>query len=102
MGNARFVAIALVQLGEAFSDAGRDADALRTWDEALERCRAIGNRRHEAVVLRNLGRRAAERGEREAAIAHYQAALAGAREVKDARLEARVRELLAELGPTVD
>ena len=83
----RLASISAGNLGNAYSDLGRIAEALDCYQQALAIDREIGDRRGEGVDLGNLGNAYRGLGRIAEAIAYHEQALTIAREIGDRRGE---------------
>jgi tetratricopeptide (TPR) repeat protein len=83
-------AVALGNLGTAYTDLGETRCAIQCFEQALLIDREIGDRRGEGIDLGNLGNAYADLGETRCAIQFYEQALISHREIGDRRGEGNV------------
>lgn len=75
MGDARYLADGLQNLGVTLRELKRDADARAAFEEALKTQRELGDEEGLAGTLTNLGSLAGDEGRFDEALAHYHEAL---------------------------
>ena len=90
----------------ALAGAGREAEAVNSWIQALAGARATGNRSLEGAVLNNLGVASEALGRRRQSLAYYEQSVALNESLGDEREAARAQinaaALLVEYGPSPD
>ena len=98
--NLNVTAIALNNLGDAHVMAGRFAEAVGYYEEALTLFRNLGERYGETCALNGLGEALGGYGSRDEAVARHVEALALATEIDNHEEQTRARDALARLRPT--